>query len=487
MRWLVDLCVRFSGTIATLTLIALALGIWATQSAPLDVFPEFVPSTVDIQTEAPGFTAQQVEQLVTRPIENAVNGATGLATIRSESIPGLSVINIQFQDSINLYNARQGISERLSELGSALPLGVATPKLSPLTSSTMDLLKVGLVSDTLTPFQLRDQADWVIKPSLLAVPGVAHVIVFGGAVREIHIEPDLRRMTSYGFTLTELADAARAALALRGAGFVDLAHQRVLIQTPVAAPDVSAIAGAVLGVRANTPVTIGEIATVTEAPALRSGDALIQGRPGILLSLASQYGANTMQTTKAVEAALAQLAPALKAQGVIVYPALHRPANFIESALSNLEVSLAIAAVLILAVLYLFLRDWRAALITFMAIPLSLLAAVAVLERMGLTLNTMTLGGFAVALGVLVDDAIIGIENILRRLGENTREAEPRSRLAVIPRRHLGSAWTGRLCHFGCHRGIPARTLLHQRAGQVRRGRWLWLLSWRYWPRCSWR
>jgi CzcA family heavy metal efflux pump len=432
MRWLVDLCVRFAGTIATLTLIALALGIWATQSAPLDVFPEFVPSTVDIQTEAPGFTAQQVEQLVTKPIENAVNGSPGLATIRSESIPGLSVITVQFAEKIDLYNARQGIAEHLSELGSALPLGVDTPRLSPLTSSTMDLLKIGLVSDKLTPFELRDQAEWVMKPALLAVPGVAHVLIFGGAVREIHIEPDLRRMTSYGFTLTELADAARAALVLRGAGFVDLAHQRVLIQTPVPSPDPGAIARAVLGVRNNTPVTIGDIATVTQAPALRSGDALVMGRHGVMLSLASQYGANTMDTTRALEVALAQLTPALKAQGVTIYPALHRPANFVERAVGSLEQSLVIAAILILAVLYLFLRDWRSALITFSAIPLSLLAAVAVLDHMGMTLNTMTLGGFAVALGVLVDDAIIGIENILRRLGENAKAVAPRSRLAVI-------------------------------------------------------
>src|SRR3954462_9039975 len=282
MRWLVGLCVRYAGAVATLTLIALALGIWAMRSAPLDVFPEFVPSTVDIQTEAPGFTAEQVEQLVTRPIENAVNGAQGLATMRSESIPGLSVITIQFADKIDLYNARQGISERLSELGSALPLGVDTPRLSPLTSSTMDLLKIGLVSDRLSPFELRDQAEWVMKPALLAVPGVAHVILFGGAVRQIQIQPDLKRMTSYGFTLTDLADAARAALALRGAGFVDLVHQRVLIRTPVPAPDPAAIAGAVLAVRGKTPITIGEIATVTEAPALRSGDALIQGRKGVL-------------------------------------------------------------------------------------------------------------------------------------------------------------------------------------------------------------
>src|SRR5215470_17366008 len=162
MRWLVGLCVRYAGTLATLTLIALLAGLWATQNAPLDVFPEFVPSTVDIQTEAPGFTAEQVEQLVTKPIENAVNGATGLATIRSESIPGLSVINIQFADNIDLYNARQGISERLSELGAVLPSSVGAPRLSPLTSSTMDLLKIGLVSDKLNAFDLRDRAEWVM-------------------------------------------------------------------------------------------------------------------------------------------------------------------------------------------------------------------------------------------------------------------------------------------------------------------------------------
>src|SRR5471032_1422924 len=432
MRWLVSLCVRYAGTIATLTLLALLAGLWATRTAPLDVFPDFVPSTVDIQTEAPGFTAQQVEQLVTKPIENAVNGTPGLATMRSESIPGLSLITIQFGDNIDLYNARQGISERLSELGSALPAGVDTPKLSPLTSSTMDLLKIGLLSDKLTPFELRDQAEWVMKPALLAMPSVAHVILFGGAVREIQIQPDVVRMASYGFTLTDLADAARAALALRGAGFVDLAHQRVLIQTPVPSPNPGAISGAVLAVRGKTPITIGDIAKVTEAPALRSGDALIMGRPGVMLSLASQYGANTLNTTRALEVTLAGLTPALKAQGITIYPALHRPANFIERALTSLEQSLVIAAILILAILYLFLRDWRSAFITFLAIPLSLLAAVAVLDRMGMTLNTMTLGGFAVALGVLVDDAIIGIENVLRRLGENARLAEPRSRFDVI-------------------------------------------------------
>src|SRR6266403_2148491 len=432
MRGLVSLCVRHFGSVTALSVLALLLGCWGVMRAPLDVFPEFVPSQVDIQTEAPGFAPQQVEELVTKRIESAVNGAAGLATLRSESIPGLSVVIITFTDKVDVHVARQGISERLSEIGSALPTGVGTPKLSPLVSSTMDLLKIGLLSDKVDAYTLRDTADWVIKPRLLAVPGVAHVIVFGGDLRQIQILPDLRKLASYNVTIAELADAARTALPLRGAGFIDLASQRVLIKSPTPAPDVAALGAAVITVRNNTPILLRDLAEVKVAPALRFGDALIMGKPGVLISLASQYGANTLTTSLAVERSLAALKPALAAQGITLYPELHRPANFIERALGNLQTSLTLAAVLILAVLYLFLRDTRAAFIAFTAIPLSLLAAVAVLNRMGLTLNTMTLGGFAVALGVLVDDAIIGIENILRRLRENGLLAEPKPRLDVV-------------------------------------------------------
>src|SRR4030081_224874 len=432
MRALVALCVRHYGAITALTLLALILGTWGALRAPLDVFPEFVPSQVDIQTEAPGFAPQQVEELVTKRIESAVNGAAGLATMRSESIPGLSVVVGTFTDKVDVHVARQGISERLSEIGSTLPTGVGTPKLSPLVSSTMDLLKVGLVSDTADGYALRDAADWVIKPRLLAVPGVAHVLVFGGDTRQIQIQPDPNKLSSYHVTLVDVADAARGALALHGAGFIDLAAQRVLLRSPTPKPDLTAIGQAVIAVRNNVPVLVRDVAEVKEAPALRSGDSLIMGKPGVMLSLASQFGANTLSTTLAIEQSLANLAPALKAQGITVYPALHRPANFIERALGDLEHSFAIAALLVLAVLYLFLRDVRAALIAFTAIPLSLLAAVLVLDRMGHTLNTMTLGGFAVALGVLVDDAIVGIENILRRMRANALSPKPLPRLDVI-------------------------------------------------------
>lgn len=432
VRWLVGWSIDHRGVVALLTVVFLALGAWSASRTPLDVFPEFVPAQVDIQTEAPGLAPQQVEDLVTRPIENAVNGAQGLATLRSESIPGLSVVNVTFADGTDLHQARQGIAERLAELGGTLPLGVGPPKLSPLVSSTMDLLKIGLVSNKVDAYVLRDAADWVIKPRLLAVPGVAHVIVFGGAVRQIQILPNVARLAAFNLTLTDVVDGAKAALALRGAGFIETSAQRVLIEAPTPAPDIDTLGQALITVRNGAPIRLRDVAEVKLGAALRFGDSLVQGRPAVLLSLASQYGANTLATTRAVEQVLADLRPALEAQGIELQLGLHRPANFIERALGDLERALAIAVVLILAVLYVFLRDIRVALIAFAAIPLSLLAAVLVIKSLGQTLNTMTLGGFAVALGVLVDDAVIGIENILRRLRLEPTGLGTQARLTVI-------------------------------------------------------
>lgn len=432
MRWLVALCLHRRGAIAALTLLALVLGGWGALQVPLDVFPEFVPPAVTVQTEAPGFAPEQVEQLVTKTIENSLNGAPDLISMRSESIPGLSVVKLQFEDNANLYNARQGISERLSELAGKLPTGVEPPKLSPLVSSTKNLLMIGLTSDKADAFTLRDRADWLLTPRLLAVPGVANITTYGGSVRQIQIQPDLQKLTSYGFSIDEVADAARQALQLRGAGFLDSSSQRVLLQTPPPAPDPYAIGGTVLAVRSGTPVALRDVATIQQAAAPRFGDAQIMTKPGVVLWLASQRGANTLSTTRAAEAALSNVIPALEAEGIHVYTDLQRPANFIEHALKNLEEALVIAGILILAVLFLFLRDWRSALITFLAIPLSLIAAIAILDWRGYSLNTMTLGGFAVSLGVLVDDAIIGIENIMRRLRENITAPHPKPRLEVI-------------------------------------------------------
>lgn len=415
--------------LALLVLIVEAWGAWTT---PLDVFPDFVPSQLTIHTDAPGFTPEQVEQLVTHPIEKALNGAEGVDTVRSDSIPGASVVTLSFAGNADLFHSRQDVFERLSTLATQLPEGAGPPAVSPLTSSTRDLVKVGLISNQVDSYSLLEIAQYEIKPRLLALPGVAFVNLYGGAVRQIQIQPDPKKLTAYGFSISDLLNAAPASLALRGAGFIDLSGQRVLIQTPTPTPDLKAIGDGVVGVRANTPIRMRDVATIAEAPAAKIGDALIQGQPGVLIAVTSQYGANTLSTTRAVERVLTDMAPLLQDRDVALYPALHQPANFIELSLAGLVRALAIAAILIFVALLFLLRDGRSAFIALMAIPFSLLAAIAVLNHFGYTLNTMTLSGFVVALGVLVDDAVVGIENILRRLKDNTKANPPKPRVAVI-------------------------------------------------------
>ena len=401
--------------VAALSVVWLFAGVFFALHAPLDVFPEFVPPQVTIQTEAPGFAPEHVEQIVTRPIEAAINGAPGVESMRSESVYGLSVVLVTFKEDVDPVTIRQGISERLATLAGELPAGAAQPKLTPLTSSTMDVLKFGLLSNAVDPYTLRDIADWTINPHLLALPGIARVTVYGGAIRQVQIQPDLDRLAGLGLTVNEVMEAGKAALALRGGGTIDTSSQRITLDAPPPTPNPQALAQALVVMQDNTPITIGQVANVTIGPAVPIGDATIMGKPGVLVTVSSQFGANTLEATDAVEKALEELKPALARRGIDVI-LLHRPASFIERALDNLQHALALGSALILAVLYAFLRSWKAALISFLAIPLSLLAAIVVLAEFGQTLNTMTLGGFALALGVLVDDAIIDIENIMRRL-----------------------------------------------------------------------
>ena len=323
---------------------------------------------------------------------------------------------VTFQIGIDANIARQGIAERLATLNGKLPAGVGQPKLTPLTSSTMDVLKLGITSDQVDPYTLRDIADWTIKPRLLAVPGIARVTVYGGEIRQVQVQPDLDRIAALGLTLTDVMNAAREAITLRGGGVVETSAQRITIETPPPSPDPRAISEAVVAMQNNRPIHIADLAKVVIGPAPKIGDATIMGQPGVLITVSGQFGANTLDATRATEAALAELTPSLEKRGITIYPALHRPATFVVRALKNLETALLLGSGLILVVLYAFLRSVRASFISFLAISLSLLAAVVGLSECGQSLNTMTLGGFALALGVLVDDAIIDIENISRRL-----------------------------------------------------------------------
>lgn len=412
VRW----SLRHAAVVSGVALLALLYGVYTLTRAQYDVFPDFVPPQAGIQTEAPGLTAEQVELLVTRPIEQAVSGTTGIETVRSESIQGLSVIKIIFRAGSDPFRARQLVAEALAVAAAQLPIGVRAPKLEAITSATMDLLKIGFVSTRLSPMELREQVQWTLRPRLLAVPGVARINIFGGEVRQIRVQIRPEALVARGLAFSDVVAALPRITGVRGGGFVETPNQRVLIEPRSQVSGAEDIGAAVLTVVKGLPVRIRDVADVTEAAEPLFGDALIMGKPGVLLTLSSQYGANTLEVTHAVEAALKDFAPLLKQQGIELYPTLHRPANFIDHALHGIEEDLLIGALLIAVVLYVFLRNWRTVLVSFVSIPLSLSVAVMVIDALGWTLNTMTLGGLAVALGVVVDDAIIDVENIARRL-----------------------------------------------------------------------
>jgi len=422
---IVELSLRFRGIVIALACVGLLWGARAALHAKLDVFPDFVPPQVVIQTEAPGFAAEQVEALVTAPIEAALSGVQGLESLRSESIQGLSVITAVFHDDRDVYAVRQWVAERLATLPGHLPLGIGQPKMEPLTSATMDVLKIGLVSDALSARELRDLASWTVAPKLRSVPGVARANVFGGEVRQLQVQLRPEALLAHRLAASDVTAAARRATGVLGAGFVDTPNQRIVLQTEGQALDPAALGEVVVARARGGPVRLRDVARVVEGAAPRSGDAIIQGRAGVLLTLSSQRGANTLEVTRDLERALAELRPVLDRKGVELFAALHRPASFIEHALGNLRTSVLWGGALVVAVLVPFLGDLRTTLIALAAIPLSLLGAVLVLERFGIAVDTMTLGGIAIAIGEVVDDAIIGIENIARRLRENRRLAEP--------------------------------------------------------------
>lgn len=419
LTWIVRGALQHPRLILLATVFIIIIGTTVLTRSEVEVFPEFVPAQTSVQVEAPGLTAEQVERRVTLLVEQAIMGATGVAAVRSDSIQGLSVTHITFRDGEDPYRARQVVAESLSALTSRLPAGVAAPTLSPLTSSTMDLLKIGLVSDQLSPMALRDVAEWTVLPRLLAVPGVARATIFGGQLRRLEVQLDPFAMRARGLALADIIEAVRAATEVRGGGFVDTASQRILIEPRGSSTSPAELANAVVKPAA-APIRLQDVARVLWAATPAFGDALIMGHAGVLISTSSQFGANTLATTRRVEHALAELRPALEAQGIKLYPALHRPANFIETALAGINTDLLLGVLFIIVVLIVFTHDWRAALIAFISIPLSLLTALLLLDFFGQIVNTMTLGGLAVALGVVIDDAVIGIENILRRLREHT-------------------------------------------------------------------
>lgn len=429
---LVRFAIRFRGIVVALACVLVAYGVYALGRAKYDVFPEFAPPQVSIQTEAVGLTPEQVEILVTRPIENAISGVPGVRTLRSTSIQGLSVVTVFFDPSSDIYRDRQVVAERLAAATQQLPQGSQPPVMTPLTSSTSRMLVIGLTSETRSLMDLRTAADWTVRLRLLAVPGVASVTVFGGDKRSIQIQVHPDELIRYNLTLNDVLTAARRSTGVRGAGFVDTRNQRIVFQTEGQSLKPDDIARTVLLSRGAASVTLGNVADVVEAPEPPIGGAQVQGSRGVILNVAEQYAADTLKVTENVEAAVEELRPSLRADGISIHADLFRPANFIITATSNVRDSLILGGMLVTVVLFLFLFDLRTAAISCTAIPLSLLTATIVLEWLGASLDTMTLGGLAIAIGVVVDDAVIDVENIVRRLRENTRSPRPQPFAQVV-------------------------------------------------------
>lgn len=429
---IVRFAIRWRGVVISLACLLAGYGIFTLYQSRLDVFPEFAPAQAIIQTEAPGLTSKQVETLVTQPIENALGGTVGLKTLRSKSLQGLSMVTITFRDGMDVYRARQLAAERLSTVAGNLPRGVKPPALLPLTSSTSVAMVIGLTSDARTSMQLHDLAQWTLRPRLLGLPGVADVVVFGGDVPQFQIQVDPQKLVRYGLSLQDVLHAARRATGVRGAGFLENANQRIVLNTVGQIQTTAQLAQVVVKYHNGIGIHLGDIAKVVMAPAPAVGAASIGDKPGIMLIVESQYRADTLAVTHSVDRALAGLKPVLAGNQVVLHPDIFRPANFITAAIGHLRTALLLGGILVVAVLFLFLLDVRTAFISATAIPLSLLAAVISLNYFGISLNTMTLGGLAIALGEVVDDAIIDVENILRRLRENHALAKPLSAMRVV-------------------------------------------------------
>ena len=429
---LIGFAVRLPRVVLALACAVIVFGLYALAGARYDVFPEFAPPIVTIQTEAPGLDSEQVEVLVTQPVEVSVGGLPGLETLRSTSIQGLSVITAAFTAGSDVDRVRQRVNERLAALAGRMPDGVSTPAMTPLTSSTLTVLLVGLTAEARDGMDLRHVAEWTVRRRLQAVPGIAQVSLYGGAVRSLQVQVRPDDLIRFQIGLNDVLAAARKATGVRGAGFVDTPNQRVLLRSEGQSLTPEALGRSVLHNDGGASVVLSDVATVTAAPEPAISAALVDGKPGVLLMVGAQVGVDTRAVTARLESALDDLRPVLAREGVALRADLFRPANFVDVATGNVLQALAFGGVLVVIVLLVFLADWRAALISTAAIPLSLIAAALALQAWGESLNTMTLGGLALAIGEVVDDAVIGVENVARRLRTARNERPARVVLAAM-------------------------------------------------------
>jgi HME family heavy-metal exporter len=396
----------------------------------VDVLPDLNKPVVTIMTEIAGLAPPEVEQLVTVPIEASVNGLPGVTRVRSVSSAGLSIVYVEFDWGTDVFRNRQQVGERLALAASSLPPG-AEPHIAPLGSLMGQILTVGLTGGDLSPMQLRELADFTIRPRLLAIPGVSQIIPMGGEVRQYQVTPNLASLRSLEISVEEVQTALQRFGANTGGGFVDQNAREFLIRTVTRTLSLEDLSNVVVATRNGEPVLLRQVAEVSFGARQKRGDAGLQGEGAVLLTIQKQPEADTLKVTEAVEAALKDLETSLP-EGVTATRAVFRMADFIETSIGNLQKVLIEAVVVVAIILFAFLLNARTTLISLAAIPMSLLVTAVVFDLAGLSINTMTLGGLAIAIGALVDDAVVDVENILRRLRENWHKESPKPVFDIV-------------------------------------------------------
>lgn len=413
-----------------IALILMIIGLNTIKDAPMDVFPEFAPIKVEVQTEAPGLSTLEVEQLISLPLEQALNGTPKLKTLRSKSVLGLSSVVLIFEEGTDLYQARQFVQERLSLAAARLPIVAKLPVMLPALSSLSRMLKIGVSSKTLSQMDISTLVMWTVRPRLMAVPGVANVAVWGQRDKQLQVLVNPDQLRASGVTLQQVLKATGDAASIEAGGFVDSPNQRIALRHTNLNANPDELAKTVVDFKNGTPVLLGDVAEIVIGSPPPIGDAVINHGDGLLLIVEKHPNANTISVTQAVEAAITELKPAL--QDLTIDSTIFRPATFIERAIQNLQHALLLGAFMVALILVVFLRNKRAAFISICAIPLSLITAVLVLTAFNISMNTMVIAGLVIALGEVVDDAIIDVENIIRRLKLNQLLASPKSKLNVI-------------------------------------------------------
>lgn len=392
-------------------------GIWSSKQMDIDVFPDLTAPTVVVMTDAHGMAAEEVERLVTFPIETAVNGATNVRRVRSASMSGYSFVWAEFNWGMDVFKARQIVSEKMSALVEALPDGI-TPQLAPQSSIMGEILFVGLQSDTTSMMELRTLAEWTIKPAILATGGVSQVTIIGGDYKQYQILADPQRMAVYGVTMDDLQRAGSTMSANSAGGVVRDFGNEYALRGMARTTDLDELGATLVKMSDGKPVTLADVAEVCVGAAVKLGTASQNASPAVILSIAKQPNINTLKVTDKIEANLRDIQKSLPAD-VRLDTRIFRQADFIESSVNNVGRALVEGALFVILILFLFLGSWRTTVISVLAIPLSLLGSLVVLHLIGMNINTMTLGGMCIAIGSLVDDAIIDVENVYKRLRQN--------------------------------------------------------------------